>query len=163
MAVRLWKKGSTMKLWAWNGTGGEEYHLVITQAWTTVIAPNNLAPWHHQYRLPTMGHHLLTVGYCLPTVGYLNHLHPLIRASCFHHQPHQPRERKRTKMGVMLEGIRRTWPRMDLRMEPALPPTKRPVRFPKRQPRKLLLRFRQCTPQRRPVKPWQLPPRRRPG
>jgi len=107
------------------------------------IVPIDSVPCQHQDCMPTEAH-------CLPTMGYPYYLHPAIRSRSFHCQPHQPRATKTKWMGVILEGFGWSWPRMDLRMEPALPHRKRPVKFGQ-----LLLR-------KRPVQPRQLLPRTRP-
>jgi len=76
-----------------------------------------------------MGNHLWTMGYPY-------HLQALMKARFIHHEPNQPAESKRIRIEVIFKGCCCTLPMIDVRMEPTLPPTNRPVKFGKRPPNK---------------------------
>jgi len=71
-------------------------------------------------------------------------------------------ESKRKRMAVTLEGFWWIWARMDLRMEPALPPAKRPVRSRQRPPTKRAIGSHPRPVRERPIRSCQRPPRQRP-
>ena len=144
--------------------------------------PTNFVPDHHQYCLPaigyclltmayhlstmghclpTMAHGLATLGYRLPTIGYLDHLCSPIHARWSQHQSHQPRERARKQMGVTWKGCFWTWPSVDMRLKPAIPPRMRPVLFHPGQAWQSPERLRQHHQEKGMVQHLQPPPRLR--